>query len=84
LTLEQRLFYEENGYLLIRGLLKEKDLNLYRQRFIKLCDKEVKNPYPFLTYVWTADMVFLIITKNRCATSRLPKRSPRRMPRAKP
>lgn len=51
LTLQQREFYEENGYLLIPGLIKQPELEVYRDRFIKLCNKEVEDASPFMTYM---------------------------------
>ncbi|XP_046584924.1 phytanoyl-CoA dioxygenase, peroxisomal-like isoform X1 [Haliotis rubra] len=44
LSLEQRQFYEENGYLVIKKLVAQKDLDRYRERFEKICKKEVKVP----------------------------------------
>ena len=34
LTLEQRKFYEENGYLVIRNFLKNPDIEKWRARFL--------------------------------------------------
>lgn len=42
LTLEQRQFYEENGYLLFKKLIPQKDLDLYRDHFRKLCNGEAE------------------------------------------
>ena len=42
LTPEQRRFYEDQGYLVIPRLVSEDDLDAYRERFLKLCRKEVK------------------------------------------
>ena len=42
LTAEQRRFYEDQGYLVIRGLVSQADLNKYRDRFLMLCCKEAK------------------------------------------
>lgn len=38
LTLEQRRFYEENGYIVIKKLLKDEDIQAWRQRFLDYCD----------------------------------------------
>ena len=42
LTPEQRDFYEENGYLVIRGLIKSAELEDYKKRFGEICRREVK------------------------------------------
>lgn len=44
LTLEQRLFYEENGYLLIKNLVSDEDIRLFRDEFEKICRHEVVIP----------------------------------------
>jgi phytanoyl-CoA hydroxylase len=41
LTLEQRRFYEDNGYLIIRKFLKDADIEKWRNRFIEYCNKSV-------------------------------------------
>jgi len=41
LTLDQRRFYEENGYILFKGLIPQADLDTYREHFRKLCMDEV-------------------------------------------
>jgi phytanoyl-CoA hydroxylase len=38
LTLEQRRFYEENGYIIVRKLLKDEGIETWRQRFLDYCD----------------------------------------------
>ena len=40
LTLEQREFYEENGYIVIRKFLKDEDIEKWRSRFIEYCDNK--------------------------------------------
>lgn len=34
LTEEQRDFYEENGYLVIKGFLKDEDIAKWKERFL--------------------------------------------------
>ncbi|XP_068962520.1 phytanoyl-CoA dioxygenase, peroxisomal-like [Petaurus breviceps papuanus] len=42
LTLEQRQFYEDNGFLVIKKLVSEADIQRYRDHFEKICRNEVK------------------------------------------
>ncbi|KAK4874187.1 hypothetical protein RN001_013547 [Aquatica leii] len=42
LTNEQRDFYEENGYLIIRDLVDPELLDACKQRFIDICNKKVQ------------------------------------------
>ena len=42
LTAEQRAFYEDQGYLVVKGLVPLELLDTFRQRFQKICKKEVK------------------------------------------
>ena len=42
LSREDRLFYEENGYLVVKGLVSLHNLDIYRERFRQICTKEVK------------------------------------------
>ncbi|XP_019365099.1 PREDICTED: phytanoyl-CoA dioxygenase, peroxisomal isoform X1 [Gavialis gangeticus] len=44
LTPEQRHFYEENGYLLIKNLVSDEDIERFRNEFIKICKKEIQVP----------------------------------------
>ncbi|XP_030071556.1 phytanoyl-CoA dioxygenase, peroxisomal [Microcaecilia unicolor] len=44
LSPEQRLFYEENGFLLVKNLVSHEDLDRFRKEFERLCKKEVKVP----------------------------------------
>ncbi|XP_076469348.1 phytanoyl-CoA dioxygenase, peroxisomal-like [Babylonia areolata] len=44
LTQEQRQFYEDNGFLVIRGLVPQQKLDVYRERFGEICRGEVKVP----------------------------------------
>lgn len=44
LTEEQRDFYEENGYLIIRNLVTHDKIDKYRQRFIELCEQPAQRP----------------------------------------
>lgn len=39
LTLQQRQFYEENGYIVIRKFLKDADIEKWKARFLEYCDK---------------------------------------------
>ena len=42
LTPEQRAFYEEQGYLVVRGLVAPELLETFRERFQKICRREIK------------------------------------------
>lgn len=44
LTLEQRKFYEENGYIVIKNFLKDEDIQKWKDRFLEYCDKKLQ-PY---------------------------------------
>ncbi|XP_036618058.1 phytanoyl-CoA dioxygenase, peroxisomal-like [Trichosurus vulpecula] len=44
LTLEQRQFYEDNGFLVIKKLVSEEDIQRYRDQFERICRKEVEPP----------------------------------------
>nr|XP_039263699.1 phytanoyl-CoA dioxygenase, peroxisomal-like [Styela clava] len=44
LTNEQRQFYEENGYLVVRKLMPQYELDIYRKRFHEICTKQVAIP----------------------------------------
>lgn len=44
LTPEQRLFYEENGFLLIRNLVSMQDIDRFRREFERICRQEIKVP----------------------------------------
>uniref|UniRef100_A0A3Q3WFE8 Phytanoyl-CoA dioxygenase, peroxisomal n=1 Tax=Mola mola TaxID=94237 RepID=A0A3Q3WFE8_MOLML len=44
LTPEQRLSYEQNGYILIKNLVSEEDINRFRYTHTRLCRQEVKAP----------------------------------------
>ncbi|XP_025106178.1 phytanoyl-CoA dioxygenase, peroxisomal-like [Pomacea canaliculata] len=44
LTYEQRKFYEENGFLLVRGLVSPEKLDRFKERFAQICRKEVQTP----------------------------------------
>ncbi|XP_033470031.2 phytanoyl-CoA dioxygenase, peroxisomal [Epinephelus lanceolatus] len=44
LTPDQRLFYEENGYILIKNLVSDKDIERFRKEFERICQQEVKVP----------------------------------------
>ncbi len=37
-----RQFYEENGFLVVKGLVGEENLRAYQDRFKQICRKEVK------------------------------------------
>ncbi|XP_055970487.1 phytanoyl-CoA dioxygenase, peroxisomal [Sorex fumeus] len=42
LSLEQRKFYEENGFLVIKKLVSDENIERYRKEFERICRKEVK------------------------------------------
>ena len=42
LTPDQRDFYEENGFLVVKGLVPLDDLDKYKERFKLICTKEVE------------------------------------------
>lgn len=44
LSLEQRKFYEENGFLVIKNLVSDDDIQRFRAEFERICRKEVKPP----------------------------------------
>ncbi|XP_056133863.1 phytanoyl-CoA dioxygenase, peroxisomal [Lampris incognitus] len=44
LTPEQRLFYEENGFILIKNLVSEEDIDRFRMAFERICRREVQVP----------------------------------------
>uniref|UniRef100_A0A671T5Z2 phytanoyl-CoA dioxygenase n=1 Tax=Sinocyclocheilus anshuiensis TaxID=1608454 RepID=A0A671T5Z2_9TELE len=44
LTPEQRIAYEENGFILIRKLVSEEDIDRFRKEFEHICKREVKVP----------------------------------------
>ncbi|KAJ8006818.1 hypothetical protein DPEC_G00111170 [Dallia pectoralis] len=44
LSSEQRLAYEENGFIVIKGLVAEEDINRFREIFERICRREVKVP----------------------------------------
>jgi phytanoyl-CoA hydroxylase len=37
LSQEQRLFYEENGYIVVKGLFSPEDIKKYDNRFVEIC-----------------------------------------------
>ncbi|XP_013922113.1 PREDICTED: phytanoyl-CoA dioxygenase, peroxisomal, partial [Thamnophis sirtalis] len=44
LTIDQRRFYEDNGYLVIKNLVADEDIERFREEFVKICRQEVKVP----------------------------------------
>ncbi|XP_062066871.1 phytanoyl-CoA dioxygenase, peroxisomal-like [Lepus europaeus] len=42
LSLEQRKFYEENGYLVVKHLVSDADIQRFRSEFERICRKEVR------------------------------------------
>ncbi|KAM8974677.1 phytanoyl-CoA dioxygenase, peroxisomal [Pelodytes ibericus] len=44
LTLDQRQYYEENGFLVIKNLVSAEDIELFRKEFERVCKKEVSAP----------------------------------------
>ncbi|GFO14410.1 phytanoyl-coa dioxygenase, peroxisomal [Plakobranchus ocellatus] len=45
LSYEQRAFYEENGFLVIKKLVSPDKLDVYRKRFAQICRREVNVPF---------------------------------------
>ncbi|XP_049480565.1 phytanoyl-CoA dioxygenase, peroxisomal isoform X2 [Panthera uncia] len=43
LSLEQRKFYEENGFLVIKNLVSDDDITRFRNQFQRICKEEVKH-----------------------------------------
>ncbi|KAF5899751.1 phytanoyl-CoA dioxygenase, peroxisomal, partial [Clarias magur] len=44
LSPEQRLAYEEDGFILIKSLVSEEDINRFRKEFEHICKRDVKIP----------------------------------------
>ncbi|GAA6099632.1 phytanoyl-CoA dioxygenase, peroxisomal [Tachysurus ichikawai] len=44
LSPEQRLAYEENGFILIKNLVSEEDIDRFRNEFERICKRDVKIP----------------------------------------
>ncbi|XP_072235198.1 phytanoyl-CoA dioxygenase, peroxisomal [Leuresthes tenuis] len=44
LTPDQRAFYEENGFLLIKNLVSEEEIERFRKEFERICRREVQVP----------------------------------------
>ncbi|KAM4615298.1 phytanoyl-CoA dioxygenase, peroxisomal [Polymixia lowei] len=44
LTPDQRLFYEANGFIVIKNLVSEEDIDRFRREFERICRQEVKVP----------------------------------------
>lgn len=44
LSYEQRKFYEDNGYIVIRNLVPKEKLDIYRRRFEEICKRDVVIP----------------------------------------
>ncbi|KAJ3611936.1 hypothetical protein NHX12_020216 [Muraenolepis orangiensis] len=44
LSPDQRLFYEENGFVLIKNLVSEEDVERFRAEFERICRREVTPP----------------------------------------
>ncbi|XP_051810404.1 phytanoyl-CoA dioxygenase, peroxisomal isoform X3 [Acanthochromis polyacanthus] len=44
LTPEQRVFYEENGFLLVKNLVSDEDIDRFRRAFERICRQEVEVP----------------------------------------
>ncbi len=42
LTAAQRQHFEDHGYIVVKGLVSQRDLDLYRERFKQICTKQVK------------------------------------------
>ena len=41
LTLEQRRFYEENGYIVVKNFLKHEEIDTWVARFKEYCDNKL-------------------------------------------
>ncbi|KFQ65301.1 Phytanoyl-CoA dioxygenase, peroxisomal, partial [Pelecanus crispus] len=37
-------FYEDNGYLLIKKLISDEDIERFRKKFVRICNKEMNPP----------------------------------------
>lgn len=44
LSLEQRKFYEDNGFLVIKNLVSDANIERFRMEFARICRREVKPP----------------------------------------
>jgi len=44
LSIEQRLFYEENGYIIVRGLHTKEEIAAYNKRFVEICRDPTQRP----------------------------------------
>jgi len=44
LTHEQRVFYDREGYLIIRGLFTPEEVHVWNSHFIELCNNKAKRP----------------------------------------
>jgi len=44
LSTEQRQFYEDNGYIVVKGLVTEDEIKSYEDQFKKVCNGEVARP----------------------------------------
>ena len=42
LTAEQRQHYEDNGFIVVKDLVPQHHLDIYRDRFKQICTKQVK------------------------------------------
>lgn len=42
LTAEQRLNYERDGFIVVKGLVPQEDLQVYKERFKDICAGKVK------------------------------------------
>lgn len=61
LSVEQRDFFEENGFLVVKALVSPQDLDTYRERFRKICTKEVHVRLHELEYMWLAISIALVL-----------------------
>jgi hypothetical protein len=76
LTKEQRDFYEENGYLVVRGLVSQAELDRYFVRFQSLCDG-TKEKAPMLTLMRDGALAAVrsvLVRRALCAAAALPPR----------
>ncbi len=42
LTAEQRQQYEDRGFIVVKGLVPQHNLDVYRERFRQICTKQIK------------------------------------------
>ena len=53
LTAEQRLAYEKDGFLVVRGLVGQEQLDTYRERFKDICSSKIKVAFNVVQGGWS-------------------------------